>query len=52
MPDDDLPIVRVKPHSYRPTKADLEENMAIPASPEEVARAVMRHVRVVEEESE
>ena len=41
------PIVRIKPSSYQPSKAELEEDVRVDASPEELARAVLRQVRVV-----
>ena len=41
------PTVRVKPASYQPTKAELEEDVRIPASsPENLAKAMLRHVNV------
>ncbi|MDE0174310.1 MAG: hypothetical protein OYH76_17995 [Defluviicoccus sp.] len=41
--------VRVKPHSYQPSKAELEEPVKIDATPEELAAAVLRPVRIVED---
>ena len=41
------PVVRIKPSSYQPSKAELEEDVRVDASPEELARAVLRQVRVV-----
>ncbi len=47
--------VRVKPHSYQPTKAELEADMSIRRAdgsrptPEEVARGALRPVNVVED---
>ena len=32
----------LKPSSYQPSKAELEEDVSINASPEAVARAIMR----------
>ena len=40
------PTVKVKPRRYQPTKAELEADMSIQATPEQLARAVMRPVRV------
>ena len=34
------PKVRVKPFSYQPSKAELEEDMSVDATPEEIARAM------------
>ena len=43
------PVVRVRPHSYQPNKAELEEDVRLDATPEELARAVLRPVRTVED---
>ena len=43
-------IVRVKPRNYRPTKADLEKDMSIDASPEDVFNASVESVEIVEDE--
>ncbi len=43
------PVVRIKPSSYQPPKAELEEDVRIDATPEELARAVLRQVRVVKD---
>ena len=40
--------MEVKPHSYQPPKAELEADMSIAATPEEVAKAVMKQVTVKE----
>ena len=32
--------VKVKPNSYQPSKAELEEDVSVNATPEEVARAM------------
>ena len=45
----DKPTVRVKPHNYQPSKAGLEEMVKIDATPEELARAILRPVNVVED---
>ena len=39
--------VRVKPHSYQPNKAELEAPVNIDATPDQLARAVLRPVRIV-----
>ena len=44
----DPPVVEVKPHTYQPSKAELEADMSIDATPEDVARAVMKQVMVKE----
>jgi len=41
------PTVRIKPGSYYPTKEELEEDVSIDATPEELAAAVLRPVRIV-----
>ena len=43
------PEVRVKPNSYQPRKAELEEELHINATPEGVIRAAFQQVRVVED---
>ncbi len=42
--------VRVKPSSYQPSKAELEERVRINATPDELASKVMETVRVETEE--
>ena len=42
------PEVRVKPHTYQPNKADLEAPMKIDATPDELARAALRPVKVTQ----
>ena len=41
--------VRVKPHSYQPSKAELEEPVKINATPEELARRALRPMKVIED---
>ena len=44
------PVVRVKPSSYQPSKAELDEDLSIPnVTAEDLARACIRPVTVVEE---
>jgi len=40
------PVADVLPSSYRPTKAELEEEVNIDATPEELARALTRDVTI------
>ena len=40
------PAVRLKPSSYQPSKAELEEDMRIDATPEALLRAVVRDVKI------
>ncbi len=43
MPKDrDRPEVRVKPHTYQPSKAELNKLVKIEAMPDELAEAVLR----------
>ncbi len=52
---DDNPTVRVKPHSYQPSKAELEEPIILhkpdgsAPTVDEVVSAVLRSVKVVED---
>ena len=41
--------VRVKPHSYQPSKAELEEPVKIDATPEKLARVALRPMNIVED---
>ena len=41
------PVVEVEPYSYQPSRAELREDMSIPATPEELAKAVVQDVKVV-----
>ena len=45
------PIVRVKHHSYQPSKAELEAEIELPegTTPEDLARAAVTPVTVIEE---
>ena len=45
-----LPVVRVKRHTYQPSKAELEQSISLAVTPEELARAAVTPVRVVEED--
>ena len=44
------PKVLVRPHTYQPSKAELDEPMKIDATPDELARAVLTQVKVVQDE--
>ena len=48
MDEKDYPTVEVQHHTYQPSKAELEEDVSIDATPEDVARALMRRVNVTE----
>ena len=43
--------VRLKPSSYQPSKAELEEDIAIDTTPENLLRAVVREVRIERDEN-
>ena len=43
---EDKPTVRVRPATYQPSKAELEEDMAIDTTPEELARVALQPVIV------
>ena len=43
---DDKPVVRVLPATYQPSKAELEEDMAIDTTPEELARVALQLMTV------
>ena len=40
------PVVRLRPAKYQPTKAELEEDMSIDATPEELAQVAFRPVTI------
>ena len=40
------PVVKVKPTSYQPSKAELGADASIPADPEHLARCLMQSVTV------
>ena len=42
--------VRVKRSSYQPSKAELEEEVQIPATPEQLAKALGRQVNIEHED--
>ena len=43
------PEVRIRPNSYQPTKTEIEQEIFIDASPEDIIRAAFRQVRIVED---
>ena len=43
----DRPAVRLRPSSYQPTRAELEEPVKIDVTPGQLALAVLRPVQVV-----
>ena len=45
-PKRDKPVVHLMPHSYQPSKAELETDMSVKATPEELARALGQQVTV------
>ena len=42
----DKPVVRVRSATYQPTKAELEEDMSIDTTPEELARVALQPMTV------
>ncbi len=43
------PTIRVKPYDYQPSKADHDQTFKADAMPEDLARTVLRTVKVVED---
>ena len=43
---DKKPVVGVRPYSYQPSKAELEADISIDLSPEEIRDALLRAVTV------
>ena len=48
-PDSTKPVVRVKPHSDQPSKAEFDEHVSVDATPEEIRDALMRSIRIIED---
>ena len=48
----DAPVIRVKHHSYQPSRAELREPIVLPpgTTPEDLARAAVRVARVEEQD--
>ena len=44
---DDKPVVTIRPPSYQPKKVELEEDVSVNATPEEVRATLMRTVKVI-----
>ena len=49
MKTDNRSEIRVKPIDYQPSKAELEQDVRIDASPEDVIRSAFSQVKVVED---
>ena len=45
---EEKPVVKVRPYNYQPSKAELEEEITVDASPEQIRDALMRPVNVEE----
>ncbi len=41
-----IPVVKILPSSYKPTKAALEEDVSVDATPDDVARSLTRTVTI------
>ena len=48
--DGNPPTVRLKSNRYQPTKAELEEEVRIPTTPQRLAKAVVRTVKIKHED--
>ena len=48
MPDKEE-VIKVKPFDYQPSKAELEADMSIPTTPENLLKAVVREAPVENE---
>ena len=48
----DAPTVRLKRSGHQPTKAEMEEDIGIDATPEELARAVLTPVNIEYEDED
>ena len=48
--ESERPEVRVKPHTYQSSKAELERPVKIDASPDALARAVLRPAKVIQDD--
>ena len=46
---DNPPTIRVKPHSYQPSKAEREATIRFNATPDQIIRAAVTPVRIVED---
>ena len=46
LPKTPKPVVRLRPAKYQPTKAELEEDMSIDATPKELAQVAFRPVTI------
>ena len=45
----DRPTVRVKPHSYQPSKAERDAPIRINATPDQIVKAAVTSVRIIED---
>ena len=48
MKDTELPEVEIIHHSYQPTKAELEADVSVAATPDQIAHALVQDVEVRE----
>ena len=46
LPKTPKPVVRLRPAKYQPTKAELEEDVGIDTTPEELARVALQPMTV------
>lgn len=45
--DKDKPTVEIKPHTYQPSKAELDAQISLDTSPDDLARSVLGQVKIV-----
>jgi len=43
----ELPEIRIKHHTYQPSRKELREQVKINTTPENLARSILRQVKVV-----
>ena len=48
-PTTDRPTIRVRPHSYQPSKSEREALIRVNATPDQIAKAAVTPVRIIEE---
>ncbi len=44
---EELPVITIKPHTYQPSRKELREQVKINTTPENLARSILRQVKVV-----
>ena len=41
------PVITIKPHTYQPSRKELREQVKINTTPENLAKSILRQVKVV-----